>query len=146
VRRAEPCVHAQSPARHQPERRRGPWGKQMKIALAFLCALFLANCAGSPVGDALAGPEVLAQRDDAYCRSIGAVPGTQNYMNCRLTVSQNREINHANRFAAAQAGLAAASAASAPQPVIQPTPSILPPPPTRCRSMQVGITVQTVCQ
>jgi hypothetical protein len=119
----------------------------MRIAAVLLCAASLAACAGSPVGDALAGPEVLAQRDDTYCRSIGAVPGTQNYMNCRLTVSQNREVNHANRLAIAQAGFAAASAATAPPPVVvQPMPSILPPPPVRCRSVPIGNAIQTVCQ
>src|SRR5450759_779699 len=119
----------------------------MRIAAVLLCAASLAACAGSPVGDALAGPEVLAQRDDAYCRSIGAVPGTESYINCRLPVSQNREVNHANRLAIAQAGFAAASAATAPPPVVvQPMPSILPPPPVRCRSVPIGNAIQTVCQ
>jgi hypothetical protein len=36
----------------------------------------LGGCAGSPVGDAIAGPEKLAQQDDAYCESIGAAKGT----------------------------------------------------------------------
>jgi hypothetical protein len=29
-------------------------------------------------------PEVLAQQDDAVCRSYGAVPGTPPYINCRM--------------------------------------------------------------
>ena len=34
-----------------------------------LAACLVAGCAGPPVGDALLGPEKLAQQDDAYCRS-----------------------------------------------------------------------------
>ena len=44
----------------------------MRKTLALLAACLLAGCAGTPVGDALIGPEKLAQQDDAYCRSIGA--------------------------------------------------------------------------
>jgi hypothetical protein len=47
----------------------------------------LGGCAGSPVGDAIAGPEKLAQQDDVYCESIGAAKGTPQYTNCRLTVT-----------------------------------------------------------
>jgi hypothetical protein len=55
-----------------------------------LCSA-LAGCAGSPVGDAIAGPEKLALQDDAYCQSIGAAKGTPQYTSCRLTVTQQRE-------------------------------------------------------
>jgi hypothetical protein len=54
----------------------------------------LSACAGSPVGDAIAGPEKLAQQDDAYCVSIGAQLGTPAYTDCRLRMTQMRENKH----------------------------------------------------
>jgi hypothetical protein len=66
--------------------------------------LALSGCAGSPIGDAIAGPEKLAAQDDAYCQSIGATKGTPNYMNCRLTVTQQRETKHNVARAAAMSG------------------------------------------
>jgi hypothetical protein len=69
----------------------------------------LTGCAGSIVGDAIAGPERLAQQDDAYCQSIGARSGTQSYMDCRLLRDQNREMHHARGAAMVGAGAAIAS-------------------------------------
>jgi hypothetical protein len=63
------------------------------IGVMALCAA-LAGCAGSPIGDAIAGPEKLAKQDDTYCQSIGAAKGTPQYTNCRLTVTQQRENKH----------------------------------------------------
>ena len=63
------------------------------LGIVALCAA-LGGCAGSPVGDTIAGLEKLAQQDDAYCESIGAVKGTPQYTNCRLTVTQQRETKH----------------------------------------------------
>ncbi|TCT12469.1 transposase IS116/IS110/IS902 family protein [Tepidamorphus gemmatus] len=37
---------------------------------------------------ALAGPEVLAERDDGYCQPIGAYPGTDACVSCGLAVAQ----------------------------------------------------------
>jgi hypothetical protein len=37
--------------------------------------ILLGGCAGSIVGDALTGPEKLAQQDDAYCRSLAVQAG-----------------------------------------------------------------------
>lgn len=56
--------------------------------------MLLAGCAGSPIGDAIAGPEKLAKQDDSYCQSIGAQPGSQAYMSCRLQMTQMRETKH----------------------------------------------------
>jgi hypothetical protein len=64
----------------------------------------LAGCAGSPVGDALAGPEKLAAQDDAYCQSIGAAKGTPQYTDCRLRVTQMRETKHNAARSAAMSG------------------------------------------
>ena len=63
------------------------------IGAMALCAA-LAGCAGSPIGDAIAGPEKLAMQDDAYCQSIGPAKGTPQYTSCRLTVTQQRENKH----------------------------------------------------
>jgi hypothetical protein len=63
------------------------------LGVAALCAV-LAGCAGTPIGDAITGPEKLAAQDDAYCKSIGATKGTPQYTNCRLTLTQQREDSH----------------------------------------------------
>jgi hypothetical protein len=56
------------------------WEIEMRICLLCLIlalvAFVLGGCAGSIVGDALAGKEKLAQQDDAYCTSIGLTFGT----------------------------------------------------------------------
>lgn len=81
----------------------------MGVALAMV----LHGCAGSPVGDALAGPEVLAQRDDAYCKSIGAPQGTPAYPQCRMFATQQRNAGHQaafDRSAAASRALLTAQA------------------------------------
>jgi hypothetical protein len=62
--------------------------------LSIFVFLPLLGCAGSPVGDAIAGPEKLAQADDNYCKSIGFKFGTPNYANCRLTLTQQRQDRH----------------------------------------------------
>jgi hypothetical protein len=52
---------------------------EMRISIVFLIVFVgsaLGGCAGSIVGDAIAGPEKLAQQDDAYCTSIGLNFGT----------------------------------------------------------------------
>jgi hypothetical protein len=65
----------------------------MRILGIVVLGAALGGCAGSPVGDAIAGPEKLAQQDDAYCESIGAAKGTPQYTNCR-PVTQQRETKH----------------------------------------------------
>lgn len=73
------------------------------VVVGVLCVT-LAGCAGSPVGDALAGPEKLAAQDDAYCQSIGATKGTPSYTDCRLRVTQMRETKHNMARSAAMSG------------------------------------------
>jgi hypothetical protein len=74
-------------------------GGHIKVRILGIVVLgaALGGCAGSPVGDAIAGPEKLAQQDDAYCESIGAAKGMPQYTNCRLTVTQHRETKHKRR-------------------------------------------------
>src|SRR5258707_14418436 len=67
---------------------------KMRILEIVALGAALGGCAGSPVGDAIAGPEKLALQDDAYCQSIGAAKGTPQYTSCRLTVTQQREDKH----------------------------------------------------
>lgn len=69
----------------------------LRMCLALSAAFLVAGCAGSPVGDAIAGPEKLAQEDDAYCRSIGAAG--PNYTNCRIMMTQRRDTKHARALA-----------------------------------------------
>jgi hypothetical protein len=115
---------------------------------SIILCLALAGCAGSPAADLIAGPEKFAEQDDGYCSSLGALPGSQDYINCRLVKDQQRQQRHAGALANMQAGLAAAAAgpASPPMQPIQPSPVILPPQQTRCRSVAVGGAIQTVCQ
>jgi hypothetical protein len=56
----------------------------------------VAGCAGSLVGDAIAGPEKLAQQDDAYCTSIGLQLGQPDYARCRMMREEARERWHRN--------------------------------------------------
>lgn len=118
-----------------------------KVA-ALACAFALSGCAGSPIGDALAGPEGLAKRDDAYCQSIGALPGTEAYITCRTAASLERSNRHAAAFDASANALAAGAVINSAnnRPALnQPMPSILPQQ-VRCRSTPIGNTLQTVCQ
>lgn len=79
-----------------------------KTALFLALCSPLGGCAGSIVGDAMAGPERLAQRDNDYCQSIGALPGTQAYMSCRMQQDQLRESHHSRGAAMVGAGAALA--------------------------------------
>ena len=117
-----------------------------RIAFKLLMLLGLGGCAGSPVGNMIAGPEKLAQQDDAYCQSIGTRYGTPEYSNCRLVTAQQRQERIAatsEALLAYGAQMRAAAAEQTPPPPLQPMQI---PAPVRCRSMQVGNTVQTVCQ
>ena len=66
----------------------------LRIVMIVGLGLAMAGCAGSPVGDAIAGPEAVAAREDAYCRSIGLNPGTPEHANCRMTVNNQRQQRH----------------------------------------------------
>jgi hypothetical protein len=108
----------------------------MRVVGVLVALSLLSGCAGSPVADAIAGPEKLAQQDDAYCRSIGFNLGTNQYAGCRMMQSQAREERHARSEAIGNALLGAGSAmvASQPQaPAVAPLPNILPQQ-TRCQT------------
>lgn len=69
-------------------------GGIMRILWVFPIFVTLSGCAGSPIGDRIAGPEKLAQQDAAYCQSIGAGQGSPQYADCRLRVEQMRTQSH----------------------------------------------------
>ena len=78
--------------------------------------------------------------DDQTCRGYGAKPGTDIYIQCRMQRQQSRD--------AADNAAGAAVAA----PIVNPVPASDAPairpmviPQTRCQSMRVGMSVQTVC-
>lgn len=108
----------------------------MRIVAALPMFLLLSGCAGSPVADAIAGPEKLAQQDDAYCKSIGLNFGTREYAGCRMMQSQARDERHARSQAIGDSLLAAGAGVAAAQPApppVQPLPNILPQQ-TRCQT------------
>jgi hypothetical protein len=82
----------------------------MKRLFAVATLLALTGCQGTPIGDAMIGPEKLAQMDDQYCRSIGAAPGTAPYMQCRMHKTAERNQSHQAAFRTAGAGLQATGA------------------------------------
>lgn len=57
----------------------------MKRAVAILSLLSLTSCL------ATTSPQDLAQQDDTVCRSYGAAPGTDAYVNCRTQRDSTRQ-------------------------------------------------------
>jgi hypothetical protein len=66
----------------------------MRASIAVALASTVSGCAGSLLGDAMAGPEAVAAREDAYCQSIGLRFGTPEYANCRMATTHQRQQNH----------------------------------------------------
>jgi hypothetical protein len=66
----------------------------MRRVAALLSLFSLTGCL------ATASPQDLAQKDDAVCRSYGAVPGTDAYVNCRMQRDNTRQQGEALRRAA----------------------------------------------
>jgi hypothetical protein len=85
-----------------------------------------------------------AIKDDETCRSYGAKPGTDIYIQCRMAQQQNRDAGD-NAIAAAAAGAPIvtnnSTATASDAPVLR---NIIPQQ-TRCQTMRVGATMQTVC-
>jgi hypothetical protein len=65
----------------------------MRRAAAILSFLLLGGCLTDD-------PQRLTQEDDATCRSYGATPGTDAYINCRTQRDSTREQGRALRRAA----------------------------------------------
>jgi len=79
--------------------------------------------------------------DDQTCRGYGAKPGTDVYIQCRMQRQQSRDAadNAAGAAVAAPVVMNTVPASDAPaiRPMVMPQ--------TRCQSMRVGMSVQTVC-
>ena len=112
---------------------------EIEMRISGLCLLLvlpttvLGGCAGSIVGDAIAGPEKLAQQDDAYCTSIGLSFGSPDYAKCRMMRDRARQAHHDRMLGVAATGLAiAATPPPAPAPVQGPLSG------TVCRPMGGG--------
>jgi hypothetical protein len=110
--------------------------------LALAPTFLLAACLTDSKEQLAAKKAGLAANDDEICRSYGAKPGTDVYVQCRMSQQQNRD-------AAASAQAAAASVVTpAPIPVSPvETPRLrnILPEQTRCQSVRVGVANQTVC-
>ncbi len=91
--------------------------------------------------------EQLAASDDAQCRSYGAQPGTDTYVQCRMSINQQRQ--QARTAMAAILSRPAPAPVPAPQPYMLPAPAPMtintPPPPVNCTSTAMGNTVNTHC-
>jgi hypothetical protein len=62
----------------------------MKFIVA-LMALGLAACEGSPAREMMTTAAQKSAEDTAYCRGIGAEPGTDAFVSCRLAREQWRQ-------------------------------------------------------
>jgi hypothetical protein len=70
----------------------GPLTRMAQIFAVMLIGL-LVGCAQheAPLErDALDATVAMATNDDEFCRSYGAKPGTQSYVECRLNLSNQR--------------------------------------------------------
>jgi hypothetical protein len=64
----------------------------MRIILAIVLALPLAGCLGPMSAEQIAAKKAeWATKDDETCRSYGAKPGTDIYIQCRMTQQQSRD-------------------------------------------------------
>jgi hypothetical protein len=121
-------------------------GEEMRTIrlLSLVLALALAGCLGRQSEAEIAARKAeFARKDDEVCKSYGAKPGTDIYIQCRMAQAKARD--DADN----------ATVMSQPQPVIvnnntspQPSTPMLQPiaPPTRCQSMNVGMgRVHTYC-
>jgi hypothetical protein len=79
----------------------------MRISVLLLASAFVASTLGGC--DALTAPEKLAQQDDAYCQSLGKVPGTKEYDGCRVNRQETRARRQAERSNMVATGLAIAA-------------------------------------
>ena len=111
--------------------------------LVFFLALPLAGCFEATsrppgMGEVLMSKDEVAAKDDAICRGYGAKPGTDAYIQCRVTQDQRRDaVRNAPSDPISPAPVTAGAA---------PMPNILPQT-TRCQSVRTGMgTMQTVCQ
>jgi hypothetical protein len=106
-----------------------------RAILALPLFIVLGGCAGSVLGDAIAGPEAVAEREDSYCRSIGLQFGTPEYASCRMQTTQGRQARHQMAIQGAAANMQRSIDASRPVQMA----------PRTCNSSVIGNQVQTNC-
>ncbi len=104
----------------------------MSRLLIVLCGLALSGCI-SPEQQAAMKAEIDA-RNDATCRGYGARPGSDAYVNCRLTIDQNVAAENARVSAESGAKLRAIG-----QQMMTGQPSV------RCTSNTFGTQTTTNC-
>jgi hypothetical protein len=118
----------------------------MRALLALVIALPLCGCLGAMSQEQIAAQRAqIAANDDARCRSYGAAPGSDVYIQCRMAQDQRRD---AAANAAAQAAAIRASEPMDPIPANDaPRLGNILPQTTRCQSVPSGGgTWQTVCR
>ena len=99
--------------------------------------------------------KLIDARDDQRCQKLGAIPGTETYITCRLKLQEMAQAKWAAQNIQLQQQLQNAQATQN-QPVMLPPPIqpyILPPPThyqlpssTNCISQVIGNQIQTNCQ
>lgn len=94
----------------------------IRIVVAGALALCLAGCVS---------PQMQARNDDRECRSMGAKPGSDIYVHCRMMKQQQ----HANEDMAFRNRMALVSASMNQQQRIQ----------ANCTSTRLGFQTQTTC-
>lgn len=112
----------------------------MRLVLAVLACVAAGGCVSKAQQEQIAAEAVM--KDEAYCRSIGAKPGPENYTNCRLALRKEaaqREV--ADGIAAQQAGNAMSAVGAA---LLVPQPQAYQRPVT-CNSRTMYGTTTTQC-
>lgn len=100
----------------------------------------LAGCLGMSEAQIAAKKAELAAKDDEVCRSYGAKPGTDIYIQCRMAQQKARD-DADNAVASAPVVVNNTTTSSPSTPALQPISQ-----PTRCQSMNVGMgRVHTYC-
>jgi hypothetical protein len=97
--------------------------------LCLVLALPLAGCLGMSEAETAAKKAELAAKDDEICRSYGAKPGSDVYVQCRVAQTQRRD---AADNAAASAPVIVNNVNTTPQPPLYPTIQPMTMPGPRC--------------
>lgn len=77
----------------------------MRISVLFFASAFVTSTLGGCDVD----PEKLAQRDDAFCQSLGRAADIKEYDRCRVNREEARERRHAERQNMVATGFAVAA-------------------------------------
>lgn len=103
-------------------------------------AIPLASCLGMSEAQIAAKKAELAAKDDEVCKSYGAKPGTDIYVQCRIAQQKARD-DADNAIVSAPVVVNNTTTSSPSPPTLQPIPQ-----PTRCQSTNVGMgRVHTYC-